>query len=334
MNERTHGIRYAATEDGEELPVIDVTHPAFRLEIEQAALGAELERAVATVQAHSAMPPDQQHGHMEHLLRGSLLAPRIAAAQGTFLSGMSTYMLKLGPENLGTRASAVDRAIAASMPCLSCRLRLQDMARMTAEELAPLLGARPGDPLLLLNIAGGPGMDSLNALIVLRQAHPGLLDGRAIHIRILDIDDAGPRFGSRALAALRAPDGPLEGLAIELQHTRFDWSKASELQDSLDAGGDPPAIVAASSEGGLFEYAPDDQIKGLLREYRRCTDGDAFFIGSVSRGDGAAGILNEAGRAAIHLWRLEEFSALVREEGWRVSGVGESPLSWEVALRK
>jgi hypothetical protein len=334
MYEGIPGICYAASDEGDELPVIDVTHPAFRLEMEHAELAAQMQSAVAIVEAHGAMQPGEQRAHMEGLLRGSFLAPLIAAAQGAVLSGMSTYFLKLGPDNLGARASAVDRAIAASMPSLSCRLRLQDMAQMTAEELAPVLRPRPGDCLHLLNVAGGPGMDSLNALIVLRRTHPGLLERRAIVIRILDIDESGPRFGGRALAALRSRGGPLDGLAIDLQHVRFDWSQASTLPDSLPVPGNPPAIVAGSSEGGLFDYAADKQIIEILREYGRCTDGEAFFVGSVSRGDGAARILNEAGRAAIHLRTLQDFSPLVREAGWRISRVGESPLSWEVVLRK
>src|SRR5687768_17621620 len=40
------------------------------------------------------------------------------------------------------------------------------------------LSHNPSQPLYLLNIAGGPGIDSLNALILLQREQPGLLGGR------------------------------------------------------------------------------------------------------------------------------------------------------------
>lgn len=325
---------YAVTDEGLEVPVIDVTRPAFRLDIGKEELDPEMEKAVATVQRHSAMPAAEQHAHMQMLTRGSFLAPRIAAAQGTILGGMSTYLLKLGPDNLGEWATALDRTIAGSMPCLSCRVRLQNMARLTAEEMAPSLGARPGAPLAILNIAGGPGMDSLNALIVLRSEDRDLLADRDIEIRILDVDDAGPRFGRRALAALRAGAGPLVGLAVRLEHVPYDWGKPAALRRILARVGGRPGIVAFSSEGGLFDYASDEQVLANLRELGAHAPGDAFFVGSVSRRDGSARILNEAGRAAIHLRSLEGFSALVAGAGWRVARFAESPMSWELVLRK
>lgn len=345
MTDAEQGICRAMTDEGIEVPIIDVTHPAFRLEMSREQIDAEMDKAVAAVRQHGAMPAEQQHAHMQLLLQ-SFLAPRIAAAQGTVLGGMSTYFLKLGPDNLGAYATSLDRVIAGSMPCLSCRLRLQDTARMTAEELVPALVARPAEPLNLVNIAGGPGMDSLNALIVLRREHPRLLDGRMVSIKILDVDASGPRFGSQALAALSSENGPLHGLAVRLQHVPFDWSKPSELGAILGAaGGAPgrlpagerggaPGIIAGSSEGGLFDYASDEQVVSSLRQFADHSPADAFFIGSLSRGDGRARLLNEAGRAAIRIREVESFSALVGAAGWRVCRVGESPLSWEVVLRK
>ena len=75
-------------------------------------------------------------------------------------------------------ARPIDRRIAAALPVMAVRLRLADMATLLAEALAPTLEARPRHPLRLVNIAGGPAMDSLNALIVLRRDRPGVLDGR------------------------------------------------------------------------------------------------------------------------------------------------------------
>jgi hypothetical protein len=53
------------------------------------------------------------------LLRKSKLGRGLVAASGTFVDGMTTYLLKLGPGNLGTRVDLIDRRIAASSPALS-----------------------------------------------------------------------------------------------------------------------------------------------------------------------------------------------------------------------
>jgi hypothetical protein len=44
------------------------------------------------------------------------------------------------------------------LPVLAVRLRLQDMARLTADALVPPLAANPHVTLQLLNIAGGPAI--------------------------------------------------------------------------------------------------------------------------------------------------------------------------------
>jgi hypothetical protein len=77
------------------------------------------------------------------------------AANDAELEAMSH--LKVGPDNLGTEASPLDRRIAASFPALVTRLRLQDMARLLADGLWPALAARRQPLLALVNIGGGPG---------------------------------------------------------------------------------------------------------------------------------------------------------------------------------
>src|SRR6185369_11996777 len=106
--------------------------------------------------------------------------------------GLNTYLLKLGPNNLGTITNdPVDRRFAEAIPVLSVRLRLQDVAQLLAEFLALELARAPGKPLHLLNIAGGPSMDSLNAVLLLKRSHPQQLQSRRIVIHVLDLDAAG-----------------------------------------------------------------------------------------------------------------------------------------------
>src|SRR5690242_9011652 len=81
------------------------------------------------------------------------------------------------------------------LAAVAVRLRLADMARLLADALAPALLDDPRRPLRLVNVAGGPALDSVNALLVLRRAHPGALAARPIAIDVLDSDADGPAFG-------------------------------------------------------------------------------------------------------------------------------------------
>ena len=144
----------------------------------------------------------------------------------------------------------MDRKTAASLPALGVRLRLQDMALLMAEALLPHLQADPRRPLVFLNIAGGPAVDSLNAFIVLNKRQAGILSGREVSITVLDADDEGLAFGKAALAALSAADGLLHGTHVNFQHRPYDWANANELEMARKEAQARGSIVMCSSEGG------------------------------------------------------------------------------------
>ena len=162
--------------------------------------------------------------------------------------------MKLGPDNLGAYAADLDRQIARALGPVSMRMRLQNVTAFIAEALGPALDLAPGAPLHLVNIAGGPAIDSLNALILVRQDWPSALSGRPIHIHVFDQDTAGPAFGARALKALMEPGAKLHGLDVTFTHLRYDWRQTDTLARALSSLDLEPAVWAASSEGGLFEY--------------------------------------------------------------------------------
>jgi hypothetical protein len=247
---------------------------------------------------------------------------------------MGTYLFKLGPENLGRYARPIDRVIAAAVPAWSIRLRVQDVAQLLAEALAPRLEAAPGRPLRFLNIAGGPAIDSLNALLLLRRDRPELLAGRAARIEVLDGDQDGPAFGARALAALSAQGAPLHGLDVTFRHTPYDWRRPEGLAGVLAEAEADQAVAAGSSEGGLFEYGSDEEILANLAHLRAGTSPDFAMIGSVTRSDEVMQALRKTSSFAIHPRGLEVFGALVRRAGWRIASAVERPLSDQVALVK
>src|SRR5215831_1174040 len=168
-------ICHAKTADGLELPVIDITHPAFNVEISEAEQSAQVTRFLAAFGGRARLPRFLRTTLTRLALRNSLLGRGVLTARGGALGAIETYLLKLGPENLGPWARPIDRRIAASLPGLSVRLRLKDIARLMADLLLPGLRASTDRPLHFLNLAGGTAIDSLNALLVLNKEASGLL---------------------------------------------------------------------------------------------------------------------------------------------------------------
>jgi len=326
------GVCYAVTDDGVELPIVDVTHPAFAVEKDAAELSALL--ALETT-IRKRVPGPLLRLYRQFFLERSILVRPIKGTSGVFMSGMSTYLAKLGPDNLGKGyAKPIDRRLAVALPFFSVRLRLHHMARLLADGITPVLGEKAGQPFHLLNIAGGTAMDSLNALIVLRKESPQLLAGRNIFIHVLDRERTGPDFGARALAALRSEGAPLHGLEVSFECVRYDWSDVMVLQQQLDRWDTDGSAVAGSSEGGLFVYGSDDEIVANLETLRRGTPSDAIMVGSMSLADGAAGVLNKRGHVAIRARGVEEFKTLVQRGGWTVSRFLQGPLGHNFSLAK
>jgi hypothetical protein len=113
-NERVSGVCYAQTSQGVELPVVDVTHPSFALDASPAAMEALRERAAAEAAQWQRRPRWVRWLLYPLLARQSVLLQGMRASHGTFLSGMNTYLFKLGPAHLATSfAKRMDRKMAA-----------------------------------------------------------------------------------------------------------------------------------------------------------------------------------------------------------------------------
>ncbi|HXJ90960.1 MAG TPA: hypothetical protein VMS18_29400 [Candidatus Binatia bacterium] len=321
------GVHYAVTPDGFELPIVDVTNPAFALSVTVAEQQERVQAFVKETRQLQLVPKLIRAPLLRFMLRGSVLARGIRQSKGSFMAGMDTYLLKLGPEMLGCAyARPIDRKIAASLPSLGVRLRLQDVAQMLADCLSDALSRDRLRPVHLLNIAGGPAIDSLNALILLSQESPSALAARKFTIEVLDLDDAGPKFGEAALKTLLQDGGPLDHLSCTFRHIRYDWAKADGLQSLLRDLRSSNALAICSSEGGLFEYGSDQEILSNLRALRQ-SESVFAVVGSVTRADEATRLLHQTGGAALHLRGLPVFKALVQEAGWSVTRVVERPFS-------
>ncbi len=329
------GVCYAVTDDGLELPVIDITHPAFALEVSEAEMSVLIDGMLVSIEQKTKAPP----AVMQALIQKSILLRGLEESAGTFTTGMVTYLTKLGPGNLGEGyASPIDRQWAATLTPVSFRLRMQAVVRLVADGLAASLEKRPGQPAHLLNIGGGPAADSLDALILVRKEHPGLLEGRSISIHVLDLDAAGPHFGGRALEALLAEGAPLHGLSISFEYIPYNWSDTAPLRSLLERIG-PGHAVAASSEGGLFEYASDEDIAANLAALRTAAADDFVICGPVIKdGETLEPRLKISehvpGRPAVRYLGLAAFQRITAAAGWQVGTMIDQPMYHIISLRK
>lgn len=308
------------------LPIIDVTHASFRVEVPENTLAAMSQEFIDGAAQRASMSQE-----VREVLERSVLGGALAAASGSYLPGLSTYLLKLGPGNTWTGSSEIDRRIASSFPALATRIRLQDTAQMLAEGLGERL-AEPSRPVCMVNIAGGTAADSWNALLCLQAGAKHCLAGRSIRIAVLDLDRRGPEFGARAIQALQKPDAPLYGLQINFCNVPYDWSDPARLPGVLREFGTKDALFAVSSEGGLFEYGDDDEIVVNLAELHATTPPDTFVVGSVTRDCDAVRAMGRI--AAIRPRTIDAFRTLVERGGWTLNEAVERPFSFQVKVVK
>ena len=261
------GLCYAVTDDGIELPVIDVTHPAFAFNPSDEEFALITERTLRGFEQGAKWPAFV----LRLMARRSLVMRNVLKASGTYLDGVASYLQKLGPENVGDGwGGSLDRKLLRTIGPTSMRLRLRDLARLMAEHLAASLGGTPGRGVCFLNIAGGTAIDSLNALLVARRQCPGLLEGRPIAVHVLDPDRAGASFGARAAEALTAAGGPLHGLQVSLERRDYDWRAPETLRGIVAEVSAGSPLVLCCSEGGLFEYGTDEEVTPTSRSSPRC----------------------------------------------------------------
>jgi len=319
-------IYYAMTTEGTRLPIVDVTHPAFAVIVTDEELATLSDRYVLESRQRSAVP-----AQVLEALQRSQLGRGLFAARGTYLSGIATYLLKLGPDHLPDGADEIDRRLAVSFPARMTRLRLQDMTQLLADGLRPALRDAQEQPLALVNLAAGVAADSWNALITLRGA--GVLEQRAVSIVAFDREEAGSAFARRALESLRAEGAPLAGVNVAFRHEEYDWSDADHLRARLqDIPGGP--LCAVSSEGGLFEYGSDDAVVANLRALHESTARETIVVGSATREGKPARASQTATGIPTQPRTLDAFAAIARHGGWSVSRVIARPFSYHVFLNK
>lgn len=326
------GVYYAIAADGSELPVVDVTSPEFAPPYDEGQMARRVAIFARAERWRGRIPRPLQRVMLGIAARRSRLARALYDAQNGVIGGMTLYVAKLGPRMLGKGyPSVIDRQLASAPPSWLARVRLEDMARLLAEGLSPLLAAKATRPVLFFNIAGGPAADSWNALLVLQSETPERLRDRPVGIHVLDLDADGPAFGARAVEALRGDGAPLRDLDLRFRRVAYDWRNPAELVRVFDETRASEAAVAVSSEGGLFEYGSDDEIVANLEAVRAGTPADAIVVGSVTRAEAPPEFLREF---TVRPRTLTAFRELATRGGWSVSRAIERPLAYDVRLSR
>ena len=329
---RNGRIVHARTREGFDLPVIDVTNPRFTVPDDPAAIQRANDAIIAEERRRQRIPKFIMRLMFWAAARRSRLVSALFHADSGYLDSISTYVMKLGADNLvPPYDSPVDRKLAASPHILLVRLRMQQVAHLLAEGLAEDLAVAPAAaPMAFINIGGGPALDSINALIVLRQARPKLLN-RRIAIEVLDASTDGFFFGANALAALKAEGGPLAGLDVGMHHHDYDWDHPAPLESLVGKLASAGAVIAASSEGALFEYGSDAAIVANLKALHGA--GARVVVGSVTIADDLRRRMIAQTRFKLHPRGVAGFAPLAAAAGFRVVKAEPALLSEQVLLR-
>jgi hypothetical protein len=329
----SRGVAMAATRDGHELPVIDVTDPRFAVPDDPAAARALYDAFVASERRRHWIPKFIMRTMLRRAAQKSRLVQAIFSSDAGYLDGITTYAMKLGPDQLVPPYDLpMDRRVASSPHVTLIRLRMQQVARLLADGLVEPLAGAAGAPLHLINIGGGPALDSINVLILLCRHRPDLLR-RSIAIHVLDSSQDGPFFGANALEAMKAEGRPLHGLDVAWQRHDYDWNAPAALADLVRELARAGGLIAASSEGALFEYGSDDAIVGNLAALRLDGSGARLVAGSVTRDDEMRRRMIAETRFKLVPRGLAGFTPLATRGGFAIAKVEEAWLSHQVLLQ-
>jgi hypothetical protein len=312
------GVLLAVAADGSALPVIDLTHPRFAVPDDDASIDALRRAFVANERRHARVPRFIMRWMIASAARKSRFLSAIFDPEASFLDGITTYAMKLGEANLVPPFDGdMDRRFAGSPHVTCLRLRMQQTAAFIADAAARDLRDAPGRPLHLIDIAGGPAMDAVNALIVLARSSPDLLG--QVRILVLDPDERGPAFGAAALKELARPGRPLHGLDVAMQRISYDWTDTAPLDECVASAIAIGAAIVASSEGGLFEYGSDEAIVRNLTSLHAAGRGARAVVGSVTSGDEHRRRMVAQSSLKVIPRGLEGFAPLAARAGYSIA---------------
>jgi hypothetical protein len=332
-------LAYAFTDNGIELPVLDITHPQFLSSIDENRLDEVSKASMQKMLALGGMSDAQKRTYYERLLKSYIFGHVFVSNPGAnFMSGMSTYVYKLGPNLIGGGPDReFDRSASMDIGGVAMRMRIRDLCRLQANAVIPQLESSPQKSLCFMNIAGGAASDSINTLILILKENPTLLRSRKIEIHVLDIDTIGPHFALCCIEALKAQAHHFRGLDIAFHHIPHDWKDTDGLIPLLSNKND--CIVMCASEGGLFEYGVDqDIVRNLNVLYAHSPDGTRIagtIVHEPNKVHATVSALAKASNAGLRFLGVSGLTGLLEQTGWRSESVQEqNPVYAVFTLKK
>lgn len=323
------GLSYAFTENGIELPVLDITHPLFINSINEEKLARMLkeieQKGEERAESFDKIPAfiKEFMAKRSYIMAGFMLKD----TDDTFLSGMSTLMMKFGPGLIGKgKRKFFDRLGSKAFGAILLRMRVRDICKLHTDILITQLTNEREKNLCFINIAGGAACDSINTLITIYKNDPSLLKNREIEINVFDIDRFGPSFAINCAESLKSTGNYFNGLNVSFNHIYYNWNDTTILNEFLQKRTE--WLKISSSEGGLFEYASDeDIIKNLKVLYDNSLD-NMKIVGSLIRDVNTVdpGVLASMKLTNIkaRLLGLVGLKKILEETAWTIENVMEN----------
>lgn len=234
----------------------------FEASIDEHILAEQRKKSFQAAAMMKAMPDSQKKLIAEHsYIWGTHFYEKGPAG---YLSGMGTYMLKLGPQLIGGGDERkIDRAASMGVSGIAARMRMRDLCLYQNKALSSVLKTHPVKCLRLINIAGGAASDTINTLRLIQKMDASLLQNRRIEIHLLEIDELSAHFAEKSLHTLQMPGADFDKLELIFRFYHKSWTDKDAWRDILKDSAED--IILCSSEGGLFEYGSDEDIHLVLR---------------------------------------------------------------------
>jgi hypothetical protein len=134
------------------------------------------------------------------------------------------------------------------------------------------------------------------------------------------VDDYGPYFACQCAQTLTSEEGILSGLDLTCRHIAYDWKNTETLRETITGREDQ--IILFSSEGGLFEYGSETDIRENLKTINDVVATDTEFIASVVKDPETVDpVMNET----LHmttikpvLYGLRGLERIIRGTSWKI----------------
>ena len=322
-------LSYAITINGIELAVLDITHPYFISSTDETKLKEILSKVEQTADKNAEKFNKIPAFVKKFFAKRSFIMSELLQESNAdeYLTGISTLMLKLGPNLIGKgKKRFFDRLSSKGIGGIVLRMRVRDISIIQAEALIPLLSESPDRNLCFINIAGGAASDSINTLFLIQQMNPSLLRNRKIEINVLDIDRFGPAFADRCITALKAPEGRFYKMDVSFNHIHYDWNNTQKLKELLSERKE--WLQICSSEGGLFEYCSEEVIIQNLNTIHENSASNIIIAGSLMHDietidRGAIAALKISTAIKPRFLGIDGLKSIIEKNEWNLSGIIE-----------